>query len=272
MYEKDYVKKRKRKRAAAIIIFVGTVGCTALGIVAFLGRFVGTFTVSLNNGNVNLALSQTASFEKSESLLRVDTLPEFEETAFEALPPHSELDNENTDYLYGARYDGDTMVGIDFFKYTFYLKNVGSKVARYDFKLKIVESTISEDGTNRYLDDTIRVMIYQDEGLSPDHDYVVYAKEAAEYNYLTDGTRTRREFITEYPKNNTEDETHPLAQTFVSPTVIAEHSVSNFGINEMKRYTVVTWLEGFDPQSDDEFTAPKGAKMKLGVEINAYEN
>ena len=272
MYEKYYVKKRKRKRAAAIIIFIGTVGCTALGIVAFLGRFVGTFTVSLNNGNVNLALSLTSSFEKKESLLRIDHLAEFEEIEYATLPPSSELDNEEFDYLSGARYDGDTLVGLDYFKYTFYLKNVGSKVARYDFKLKIVESTMSDDGTNRYLDDTIRVMLYENEGLSNDHNYVVYAKEAAEYNYLADGTRTRREFVTEYPLNNKEDENHPLAETFVSSAIVCEHSVSNFDVNEMKRYTVVTWLEGYDPQSDDEFPAPKGAKLKLGVEINAYEN
>ena len=38
------------------------------------------------------------------------------------------------------------------------------------------------------------------------------------------------------------------------------------------RYTVVYWLEGYDPQSTTELTPPQNALIKLGVEINAYED
>ena len=58
------------------------------------------------------------------------------------------------------------------------------------------------------------------------------------------------------------------AEIFQSQTVITSFMVPQIDAGEMRRYTIVTWLEGF--RSDPE-TAPVGATIKLGVEINAYE-
>ena len=40
----------------------------------------------------------------------------------------------------------------------------------------------------------------------------------------------------------------------------------------MRRYTVVIWLEGEDPQSKPDTEYPEGATLKLGVDITAHEN
>ena len=61
MYELEYVRKRKRKIRAAIIGGISAIGVSVLVIVAFLGRFVGTFTVTVDNGEVKLALSETSA-------------------------------------------------------------------------------------------------------------------------------------------------------------------------------------------------------------------
>jgi len=45
--------------------------------------------------------------------------------------------------------------------------------------------------------------------------------------------------------------------------------IPQIDVGEMRRYTIVTWLEGF--RSDNTKPAPAGASIKLGVEINAYE-
>ena len=58
--------------------------------------------------------------------------------------------------------------------------------------------------------------------------------------------------------------------TFTSSEVITTFSGKTLNIGEAKRYTIVTWIEGF--RSDSKKPAPKGATIKLGVEINAYEN
>ena len=86
MYELKYVKKRKTKLFVAISGGVATVVVSTFAIVSFLGRYVGTFTVSLDTGKVNLALSDSSEFKRKESFLRIDSLPAFHEYTRSSLP------------------------------------------------------------------------------------------------------------------------------------------------------------------------------------------
>ena len=271
MYELDYVKKRKRKRVVAIGTSIGAVGVSVLAIVAFLGRFVGTFTVTVNNGDVNLALCESSTFDNPQSLLRLESLPSYGEWTYTRLPETAVLDNEDTPYTYGAVRNPQTneVTSFNYFKYTFFVKNVGTNVAQYKISYNIIENKRAADG--RSLDDTIRIMIFDNESDPDDHSNVsVFAKEAAEVNYKADGTQTMQEFVAEYPYNDTEDEEHRLAEKFKSSEVVTDYIVPTFAPNEMRRVTVVMWLEGYDPQSIGN--PPVGASLKLGVNINAYEN
>ena len=253
----------------AIGTSIGAMGVSVLAIVAFLGRFVGTFTVTVNNGDVNLSLCESSTFDHPESMLRLNNLPFYEETTYSHLPEWAVLDNEETPYTYGANTDEkNEILSFNYLKYTFFVKNVGSNTAQFNIKYEITENKAGEDG--RSLDDTIRVMIFDNEGLSEDHSNKVYAKEAAEVNYKSDGSETMQEFISTYPYNNTEDESHKLAEKFKSSALVTEYNVTQFKPNDMRRITIVTWLEGEDPQSAG--LPPKGASLKLGVTINAYEN
>ena len=60
------------------------------------------------------------------------------------------------------------------------------------------------------------------------------------------------------------------ANMFKSSTEVMTEKGLNLEPNEYRKYTVVTWLEGF--QSSGTADTLKGASIKLGVEINAYEN
>ncbi len=62
------------------------------------------------------------------------------------------------------------------------------------------------------------------------------------------------------------------ATQFESDKVICTYDVDNFEKNDANRYTIVTWLDGNDEDSNHTIDAPEGAAIKLGVEINAYEN
>ena len=274
MYDGQYVKRRRRKKAAVIVVGVTTIGVTSLAIVSFLGRYVGTFTVSLTSNEVKLALSEKKSYETQTSFLRISDLKAFEETTFKVVHD-TNPDDETLDYTFGANLNPKTgkVETFEFFKYTFYVKNVGTTTATYNLKVKNLESKAANDGSGRKLDDTIRVMIYENDPNTDTHDYKVYAKAAAEKNYTRDGEPTYKEFVSKYPYDNTESDEYPLVdESFVDDTTIANYLVRDFGKDDIKRYTVVTWLEGEDPQSSTEYAAPEGATIKLGVEITAYEN
>lgn len=289
MIELEYVKKRKRKKVAAIVSGIAALGITALVIVSFLGRNVGTFTVSLNTGSVDLSLFNKMSSSESSSptsFLRVDTLPPFEEYTYNDLIGNTEeeftrkmeyLDNDQTHYLAGQNEIEDAETGeifytLSYFKYTFFVRNTGRSTARFQVKVIVKESTAAADG-NR-IENTLRVMLFDNTPTRADpnsgsHKYKVFAKKSEDKNTYYDAAGahdTQREWIA-YDTGKEED----LAYEFVDDkTIAALDPVYDFEPGDVKRYTLVTWLEGEDPQSNRD--APEGATLKLGVEINAYEN
>lgn len=281
MYEIRYVNKRIRRIAAAIVGGVSATVVSVFSIVAFLGRFVGTFTVSLDNANVALTLSEQSSFARRETFLHVDTLPVFGETTYFDLDDDEVIDNEETPYLYGGEVDPDTgeVTRLNYFKYTFFVKNVGNVSARYQLRINIIDNQLSEGGDD--ISDTMRVMLYSNLGNGSAHNKTVYAKRAERNRQNPNRSNSIEdpdyEIERREPISITEDEAKAIgvpfpgyAEMFVSDTVIAMTSVDNFVVNEVMRYTLVMWLEGYDGNSIGH--APESAKIKIGVEINAYEN
>ena len=227
------------------------------------------------NSSVNLALSKTEDFEERTSYLRIDALPLFKEATYDSLPAADILDAADvttSDLVIEGETEEDNYLEV--LKYTFFVKNVGNTTARYNLSVNVSDRTKSIDGTDRMLDDTLRVMVFEnDPSVEGRNEPKVYAKEAAEYNYDIDGNRTRREFISTYPSgSNREDDEHKLAESFLPGQTIAKYSVGNFKRDDIRRYTIVIWLEGEDPQSTNDKQFPKGASIKLGVDIAAYEN
>ena len=288
MYDYVLVRRRRRRKIAALVSLICSIGVTALIIVSFLGQYTGTFTVSLTNSSVRLSLSETQSFANPTSYLRIDKLNLFEESTYVNIKDEG-LDDETKAYDCGQHEikiknkDGSvtTKQVLSYFKYTFYVGNLGSKAAQYDMQIKLLECSQSTDGTNRTLDDTLRVMIYEndidDENNSGVHNVDVYAKENAIGNIDIDDGNTTREFISSRPRRDylgpqKEDEDHKLAISFEKLDLIHTYSRDGFFAGQIRRYTLVSWLEGEDRDSLNKQGTPVGATLKLGVEITAYEN
>ena len=282
MYDLQYVKKRKRRKIAALIAAFSSIGVTFFIVTSFLGRTLGTFTVSLSNSEVNLALCETKDSTKHSTYLRVNANSRYVEHSYEDFKGVLEtLDDEEIsstvgEYTIPYYEDGvmKTETGLEFFKYTFYVKNIGNKIATYEMKINISDRTRAKDASGRSLDDTLRVMVFENDADSNTHDYLIYAKKSLINNYDIDGNETDREFIfTDDSRPNREtDEYRLVDKNFESIDTVAEYKVTNFVRNDIKRYTIVFWLEGADPQSNPEEEYPEGATLKLGVDISAYEN
>ena len=112
-------------------------------------------------------------------------------------------------------------------------------------------------------------MVYQNDPSLDTHNYTVYAKKSESPNKMGNGEETYKEYLS--IGFDSESNPNPLfAEPFESSDVVTTIPDLNFQPNEAKRYTLVAWLEGADPQAQGE--APEGANLKLGVTINAYEN
>ena len=233
-------------------------------------------SIKVANSKVNLTLSEKQSFDKSSSSLSIQTIPQFEETTYTSLPSQDFLDNEETPYNAGAYINETGGTIMRYLKYTFYLKNTGNNTAKYNLKIKLNDKKESSDGTQRSLDDTLRVMVYENDVNSIESEALsncdIFAKPAAEYNIDKDGNRTKREFVAQYPYLNEEDDGHPLAISFESTNVVVTYQRNNFVKDQIRRYTLVVWLEGEDPQSECLQEAPVGSSIKLGVDMIGSEN
>ena len=277
MVEQRYVKKRKRRKLVAFFSSVATLGMGALVLVSFLGNYSGSFTVSLNKGNVKISLSDRQNFGDGEgegesgnvgSFLKVDDLKPFDQMTFLSLPRHELIDNQDTTYLMGE----NSSKTLNFFKYTFFVKNMGSISADYNLTVKITDSIPSVEGIR--LDSMLRVMLFANDGYDLDtHNYTIYAAASEKPNTDENGEQTFDEYISLSPKEakKANVEFPGFATPFESDNVVVTIPVKYFDQSNMNRYTIVTWIEGYDPQGDGK-EAPEGASIKLGVEINAYEN
>ena len=270
-----YVKKHRARKAVAITTGVASAAIAVFILVAFLGRFVGTFTVALDSGSVRLSLSDKSSFNEPTSYIKIDSLPSFDLNSFTTLPDAQYVDSEDTTYLYGTTTDSKGNSSMKFFKYTFFVKNEGNIAADYDLKINITKNVPSDDG--RYLDTLLRVLIYQNDADKQDsHDFSVYAKRSETPNQTygyEEGETTYKEYISynEPGKATQRGYTFPgFAEMFEDANTVATIPVRNFEKNDAKRYTLVAWLEGEDQQAKGN--PPEGGNLKLGVTINAYEN
>ena len=277
MIEQRYVKKRKRRKLVAFFSGVATLGMATLILVSFLGKYSGSFTVSLNKGNVKISLCTTENFGDGTgegdvgevaSYLKVDDLKPFDQMTYLSLPSDDIIDTQDTTWVIGE----NSSKTLNFFKYTFFVKNMGSISADYNLTVRILESTPAVDG--RKIDKLLRVMFYANDGYKKDsHNRTVYAMQSESPNKDENGEITYNEYISLSP-SQAERARVPFpgfATPFESDDVVVSFPVNYFDQSDMNRYTIVTWVEGYDPQSTGQ-EAPEGASVKLGVEISAYEN
>ena len=61
---------------------------------------------------------------------------------------------------------------------------------------------------------------------------------------------------------------HPLAESFEDDSVVTSYVRNDFKQGQIRRYTVVVWIEGYDPDSTAHAFAPTADCMHLGISIS----
>lgn len=270
MVESRYIVKRKRKKVAAIVSAIATGAITTFVIIAFLGRRVGSFTIKMNSNEVKLSLSQTKSFEEETTYLMVDELPSFDINEYINFVDDEKFDNEETTYEDGL--DKDPRTGeanaLYYFKYTFYVKNVGTIPANYTMTLNITDNIKPSNVAYGY-DDILRVKFYDNEAESLDHDFEVYAKRIRNgENKYTDSTG--EPIYSELVWGEEGSSTFAgYCTNFENDSTVFTSFRENFVPGESRRMTMLMWLDGNDTQANGD--APRDGSIRLGLNINATE-
>ena len=100
MYDLILVRRRRRRKIAALVALFSSIGVSSLVTISFLGQYTGTFTISLTNSSVRLSLSDKVAFTNPTSYLRIEKLDDFEEGSYYTVL-QDKLDDEEKPYDYG---------------------------------------------------------------------------------------------------------------------------------------------------------------------------
>src|SRR5574344_43915 len=256
MGEKDqaqpYVKRRKRKIVAWFFFGIGGTGCLILGILAFLGQVSGNFSLKLNESDQNkLAMATVSNFSDESSYLRAQGLTSADVIAADVLPDDAEIDSDV----------GGSKNGPNYLAYTFYIKNTSTEKVSYNVSVNIDDY---KSPTNQAVSliAILRMRVYENlvVGDTITHSMTTYAKASSTPFTKDDGTVEDRDPIslgtvlsngkkilpTEI-SGNMKAENVGFAEPFASTSVACERLYSDLPTQGIVRYTVVTWLEGNDP-------------------------
>lgn len=119
--------------------------------------------------------------------------------------------------------------GDNYIAYSFFIENLGEELTDY-------YSEIIIDDVIKNVDEAIRVRVYKN------GHQTTYAKMA----------------------KNGRPEANTLA--FESDTLITKDHVENFGPGDIDKYTIVLWLEGTDPECNDNIL---GGEIKIHMNFNS---
>ena len=249
-----YVKRRKRRIVAWFFFGIGGTGCLILGILAFLGQTSGNFSIKLNEADTaKLVMATESSFSdgSESSYLRAQGLTSADVIAADIIPEDSEVDSDV----------GGTKNGPNYLVYTFYIKNSSTEKISYNVSVNI-DDYRSPSNQAVSLIAILRMRVYENlvlpEGIT--HSMATYAKASSTPFTKDDGTVEYRDPIslctvlndgtkilpTEI-SGNMKAENVGFAEPFVSNSIAFSRLYTDLASQGIVRYTVVTWLEGNDP-------------------------
>lgn len=212
-------KVKKREALIRILTIVLVLMLLFLSLMFACSSYVnkaGDFTVTMDKDayNMGIILSETADFSQSSRFLTGEKCVDMLDTTLEWLP-------DDLDDIDGSH---NKTNGQSFLAYTFYVKNAGNVDVDYSAEILI-------DSVSLGVDEAMRVMIFHN------GEPTIYAKPQK-------GTTDKRE----ENLNDNGESVYAVDKNFVSNTKVMENEVEMFRPGDVDKYTVVVWLEGWDPE------------------------
>lgn len=199
-----------------------------IALLTYYGSYSGNFIVVVDDDNQtdykSIMLSEDPSFKTATPRLFADqAISSYDMTYVEI----------NTAEIVRTNGNYKDPTGFQYLAYTFYIKNNGTETIDVDAKMLITESYRGTEKAVRVISirDSIDQTIYQypDQEGTPDNQYQP-----------------------DYP------ETVP----FISESEVFADKITAFEPNQIKKYTIIVFLEGQDPDCNDDLS---GGRIKMSM-------
>jgi hypothetical protein len=225
-----------------------------LAFLTYYGQYSGNFVMTVDEEAYDrgIAISETPDFETYARWLTADAVEEVREITLEQIV-YNDLEGILTT---DGSFRNSVLVGVNnsklnYLAYSFYLRNVGKYEANIGYEIVITEVT-------GVLATAIRVLIIQDGYILPGQESITTLDN------LHDGTYKL------YQLADTKSKEYPKAlqnaTPFVSESTICSEEIHQLGAMQTKKFTILMWLEGEDPDCTIENVDQiYGSKIKIAM-------
>ncbi len=212
-----FSRARTRNRIFTLGIIITGMLSIAFAVITFYGQEAGNFVISVDElaQDRGILISTDRDFTIPTPRLMSEPLDEARDITY------GWLKIEEVQATDGNYVDPD----FDYVAYTFYLINSGSESIDVNYFIRI--SSIYND-----LDSGIRVLVIEDDVQT------MYQKPDPLVDQFGNPVT--------YPPNM------PESTEFLSSTIVMRKLISNFKPGQVKSFSVLVWLEGYDPDTTDE--------------------
>ena len=251
-YEVRSEAKRVNRRRQMMRIVILVISCILLLLTAtfacasFINK-AGRFTVNLDPESLNkygISISSKENMEDATIILRGTAIENMTNITKNFILNNPQTKDERFFYEKGDptykdfadidKVSGDHN-GKNYIAYTFWIANSGSETVKYYGSLDI-------NSVAKGADEAIRVSVFQN-GVATDYGKV--------------------------PKNpNAQYAKFGIDKFFLSGDVVMDVNRNDFKPGDKDRYTIVIWLEGWDPECVDNI---KGGEVKLSMNFKVLE-
>lgn len=252
-YEVRSEAKRVNRRRQWVRILVLVISCILLLLTATFAcaTFVnkaGRFTINLDPESLNrygISIANTEDMADPTIILRGTALENITNITKKHILNNPEYKDdyffyEKEDRTYKTFDDIDKVEGDhngkNYIAYTFWIANSGSETVKYYGSLNI-------DSVAKGADEALRVSVFQN-GKSTDYGKVPKDPDAPDAKF-------------------------GIEKYFLSGDVVMDVKRNDFKPGDKDRYTIVIWLEGWDPECVDNI---KGGEVKLSMNFKVLED
>ncbi len=209
-------KLKRRNRIFTIGIIISGVLSAVLGVVTFYGQQTGNFVMNVDYEAFNrgIVIADNRTMENAGPQLISDSITDAKDVTYRWLDISSAKETD------GNFYDPD----LTYMAYTFYLQNIGTEGVDITYSMRITD--VYKD-----LDEAVRVILIDND------EEIIYQKQD-EANELG--------ILPEYPQSM------PTATMFLDKDTVFRRTIPGFAPNEIRKFTLLVWLEGEDPDTNDE--------------------
>lgn len=224
-------KRFKYKRISKLVIVICFFLSIAVAALTYYGSNVGNFLITIEEDAIkNMSLDETSEFTNERSLLTAEGLREMTHATLSNIP-------EDIDKIDGSHNDNEKL---KYFAYTFYAKNISEVAVEYSVEIVILK-------IYKKTDSAVRIMVIRN-----DEDPIIYAKPQEQGQEIGQ------------PEKNYNDENPPVSlyevTNFENASRIYKEQDLKLEPEQYDKYTVVIWLEGWDPECIDSI---KGGTIKM---------